>query len=275
MELFDSHFHYYGESTPREYFRNCMAEAAISPQSDVGVPDRLLLMAAGGDYLESCRAREFSQVIDSCWFAAGVHPHNAGKYLESQEDYSEFRNHPKLKAIGELGLDYFYEHSAVEEQKQVFQYFLDLALEWDLPAIVHLRDRDDVWTAYEDGYSLLEPFAAAGGRFVVHCFSGTPEWAKRFLSLGAYLGVTGLVTFNRAYNIRETLTAIPDDRLLIETDAPYLAPVPHRGQENHPGYLALIAARVAAERRREFAAIAALTAANARNLFRIGEGEAI
>lgn len=271
MELFDSHFHYYGESSPLEYFRNCMTEAAIPPQSRIGVPDRLLLMAAGGDYLESCRSREFAQVIETAWFAAGVHPHNAGKFLAAEEDFSGFRHHPKLKAVGEIGLDYFYEHSRPEEQRDVLRRFLDLALEWDLPAIIHLRDGDGVWTAYEDGHALLEPFAAAGGRFVVHCFSGTPEWARRFLALGAYLGVTGLVTFNRAHNIRETLTVIPDERLLIETDSPYLAPIPHRGRENHPGYLALIAARVAEERGREFADIAALTTKNARNFFRIGE----
>lgn len=271
MELFDSHFHYYGEHSPLEYFRNCMVEAAVPPQSEIGVPDPLCLMAAGGDYLESCRAREFAQVIDTAWFAAGVHPHNAGKFLAAPEDFTEFHHHPKLKAIGELGLDYFYEHSGAEEQKSVFRRFLDLALAWDLPAIVHLRDRDGVWTAYEDGYALLEPFAAAGGRFVVHCFSGTPEWAQKFLALGAYLGVTGMVTFNRAHNIREALAVIPDERLLIETDSPYLAPVPHRGRENHPGYLALVAARVAAERRREVEAIARLTAENARTFFRIGE----
>ena len=271
MELFDSHFHYYGENSPLEYFRNCLAEAAVPPQSEIGVPDRLCLMAAGGDFIESCRAREFAQVVETAWFAVGVHPHNAGKYLAAPEEFGEFRNHPKLKAVGELGLDYFYEHSGAEEQKTVFRRFLDLALDWDLPAIVHLRDRDGAWTAYEDGYALLEPFAAAGGRFVVHCFSGTPEWAQRFLGLGAFLGVTGLVTFNRAGNIRETLAAIPDERLLIETDSPYLAPVPHRGAENHPGYLALIAARVAAERHNEFAAIARLTAANAHQFFRIDE----
>ena len=269
MELFDSHFHYYGETSPVEYFRNVRAEAAVPPQSDAGVPEKLYLMAAGGDYLESCRSREFAQVIETAYFAAGVHPHNADKFLAEANDFAVFRGHPKLKAIGELGLDYFYEHSSRAEQMEVFRRFLELALAWDLPAIVHLRDKDGVWTAYEDGLALLTPFAAAGGRFVVHCFSGTPAWAEKFLALGACLGVTGLVTFNRADNIRETLAVIPDDRLLIETDSPYLAPVPHRGVENHPGFLVLIAARVAAERRRELESIARLTTENARRFFRI------
>ena len=111
-----------------------------------------------------------------------------------------------------------------------------------------------------------------GGKFVVHCFSGTPEWARKFLSLGAYLGVTGMVTFNRAQNIRESLAVIPDERLLIETDSPYLAPVPHRGTENHPGFLALIAARVAEERGRSVEEIATLTTANGKRFYAIGEG---
>lgn len=270
MELFDTHFHYYGETSPGEYFRNVMTAAAVPPQGRICVPDRLWLMAAGGDYLESCRSREFAQVIETAYFAAGVHPHNAEKFFAEGNDFSEFRNHPKLKAVGELGLDYFYEHSAREEQKRMFGHFLDLALEWDLPAIVHLRDRDQAWDAYEDGYALLAPFAEKGGRFVVHCFSGTPEWARRFLALGAYLGVTGMVTFNRAHNIRESLAVIPDGRLLIETDSPYLAPAPHRGSENHPGFLALIAARVAEERGRGIAEIAELTTANGMRFYNIG-----
>jgi len=271
MELFDSHFHYCGENSPLEYFRNCLTEAAVPPQSAAGVPERLSLMAVGGDYLESCRAREFAQVVETAWFAAGVYPHNAGEYLAAPESFSEFRNHPKLKAIGELGLDYYYGGASPEDQKRVFGMFLDLAREWELPAIVHLRDRDDSPVAFEEGYALLKPFAAAGGRFVVHCFAGTPEWAEKFLALGAYLGVTGMVTFSRAHNIREALSVIPDDRLLIETDSPYLAPVPHRGEPNHPGFLALIAARVAAERHSETGEIARLTAENARKFFRIGE----
>ena len=267
MELFDSHFHYYGETSPVEYFRNVMAEAAVPPQSDAGVPEKLYLMAAGGDYLESCRSREFAQVIETAYFAAGVHPHNADKFLAEANDFAVFRGHPKLKAIGELGLDYFYEHSSRAEQMEVFRRFLELALAWDLPAIVHLRDKDGVWTAYEDGLALLTPFAAAGGRFVVHCFSGTPAWAEKFLALGACLGVTGLVTFNRADNIRETLAVIPDDRLLIETDCPYMAPVPLRGQRNEPAYIAYVCRKLAELREIDEEAAAEATFENGLRVF--------
>lgn len=268
-ELFDTHFHYYGESSPTEFWQTVEAEAAVPPQSDAGIPRRISAMAVGGDYLESCRAREFAQRIESAWFAVGVHPHEAAEELSVRHDFSEFRGHPKLAAIGELGLDYYYEQSAREEQRRIFAEFLNLALEWDLPAIVHIRDKDDREDAYREAYELLEPFAGAGGRFVVHCFAGSPEWAEKFLALGGYCGVTGMVTFRKAENIRNVVRMIPDERLLIETDSPYLAPVPHRGAANHPGYLVLIAAQLARERGQTLADLAQLTTANGYEFFRL------
>lgn len=269
MELFDSHFHFSGKAAPTEYFRNAMAEAAAPPQSDAGVPETLSLMAVGGDFNESSRSQKFAQAVESAYCAIGVHPHCADNFLSSRNDFSVFRGEPKLKAVGELGLDYFYDSSSRAGQREVFERFLELALAWKLPAIIHLRDRNGVWSAYEDGLAMLTSFATAGGSFVVHCFSGTPAWAEKFLSLGAFLGVTGLVTFKHAENVRETLSVIPDDRLLIETDSPYLAPEPRRGIENNPGLLALIASRVAAERRQTFEQIARLTTENAHRFFHI------
>ncbi len=269
MELFDTHFHYYGESSPVEFVNQIKAELAVPPQRDVAPVARLLMTAVGGDYLESRRAQEFAQVIDDAYFAVGVHPHQAAEYVAEKQDFSEFREHPKLVAVGELGLDYYYEQSARPLQQEVFARFLDLALEWRLPAIVHIRDKETLEDAYEDAFALLKPFAARGGRFVVHCFAGTPAWADRFLALGGYLGVTGMVTFNRARNIRETLAMIPDGRLLIETDSPYLAPVPHRGTDNHPGYVIFVAARIAAERGVTVEEIARLTTANAKQFFQL------
>lgn len=276
IELFDTHFHFYGENTPLEYRRR-IEETLNAPAQREALPvDRLLLLAVGGDYVESCRAREFAQYGDDVWFAAGVHPHQAEAYLHgSGEDFSIFRGHPRLAAIGELGLDYFYDHSPREIQRQVFARFLELALEWELPAVIHIRDREECCDAYADAFELLEGFAGRGGRFVVHCFAGSPEWAERFLSLGGYCGVNGLVTFRRAENVRETLRVIPDDRLLLETDSPYLAPVPHRGVENLPGYLGLIAVRVAEERNMTPVELAEMTTGNGRRFFRIpGKGAA-
>ena len=271
MEIFDTHFHYYGESTPAEFRRMISAELAVPPQSDWGAVDRVYLLAVGGDYLESCRAREFAQAVPDAWFAAGVHPHQAETFRNEGGDFSSFRGHPRLVAVGELGLDYYYEESPREVQKSVLAEFLALALEWNLPVIIHIRDRDGAEDAYVDVYDLLRDFAASGGRFVVHCFAGSPAWAEKFLALGGYCGVTGMVTFNRAENNRETLRVIPDDRLLIETDSPYLAPVPHRGSPNHPGYLILVAARIAAERGWTVEETARLTTRNGFAFFRPAE----
>ena len=133
-----------------------------------------------------------------------------------------------------------------------------------------VRDEEDPCA---DACALLESFAARGGRFVVHCFAGTCDWAERFLALGGYCGVTGMVTFRKAENIREALRVIPDDKLLLETDSPYLAPVPHRGSENLPGFMPLIAAAAAAVRGVTAPELAKVTTANARRFFRISEVE--
>ena len=269
MELFDTHFHYYGEATPVEFMSNVELALSVSPPKDAGSVDRLFMLAVGGDYIESCRAGEFAKTVPHTGYAVGVHPHQAENFMRQQEDFSIFfREGTPPAAIGELGVDYFYDNSPKNQQLEVLERFLDLALEHQLPAIIHIRDKEVCDEAYTDAYRLLEPFARKGGRFVVHCFAGTPGWAEKFLALGAYLGVTGIVTFNRAENIRETLKIIPDDRLLLETDSPYLAPVPHRGKENHPGYLILVARKVAEVRNSSVEHIAALTTANGFELFR-------
>ena len=276
MRLFDTHFHFGGEATPiefmgavREDLRLALDRAGIANIGEVAV----FVAAMGGDYLESLRAREFAAVVPNSRFAAGVHPHNAAEYLKSPQDFSTFFSDPKLVAVGELGLDYFYELSDREAQRQVFGMFLALALEHELPVVVHLRDRDGALDAYRDGLELLEPFAAKGGRFVVHCYAGNAEYMECFLDLGAYVGVTGMVTFKAAENIRENLRNIPDDRLLIETDSPYLAPVPFRGRTNTPGLVALVAAAAAKVRGMDFEALAELTTRNACNFYHLDEAE--
>lgn len=231
IELFDTHFH---------------------PATDFDLADivgrlpseryRIYMMAVGGGMEESLAARRFAEMCPDAWFACGVHPHGAENFDGRIGIWREtFAGNPRLKAVGELGLDYFYDFSPREAQLEAFRAFLNLALEWDLPAVVHIRDREGRDEAYRDAWRLLEPFAERGGRMVIHCFAGTPEWAERFLWLGAFLGATGMATFKRAENIRGVLAQVPPERLLIETDSPYLAPVPLRGTENHPGNLPVIA----------------------------------
>jgi TatD DNase family protein len=257
MELFDTHFHFYGDKqTPEEYYEQ------------IKTPELKYLLAAGADLKESRTAQGFAEAIDNSWFAAGIHPHSAEEF-ENIQDFEEFKNHPKLAAVGEIGLDYFYDNSPRKIQRSVMENFLTMALEWEKPAIIHIRDGEDKFDAYADGLAMLKDFAGDNGRFVVHCFSGTPGWAEKFMELGAFLGVTGIVTFPRASNIRETLKIIPEERLVIETDSPYLAPVPYRGKTNNPGYVIKVAEKIAEERGKDIEEIASITTANAFRLFKI------
>ncbi|MCI7644595.1 MAG: TatD family hydrolase [Lentisphaeria bacterium] len=258
MDLFDTHFHFYSEETPEAF--------CALVKSDFN----LYMMAVGGNFEESLKAQTFAQAIENSVFAAGVHPQSAiGR--EQVREFEIFRHAPKLAAVGELGLDYYYEAGERKVQREVFESFLALALEWNLPAIVHCRDKDEKFDAYEDCYAMLKDFSAAGGRFVVHCFTGTAAWGEKFLELGGYLGVTGIVTFNKAGNVRDNLKIIPFDRLLLESDSPYLSPVPFRGKPNHPSYTIKTAVRVASELGKSLDSVAAQTTANAMKFYNFRE----
>ena len=269
MQLFDTHFHFYGDVTAQEYDSNIKASLSASEAAlQCGNTD-LFLNAVGADYSESLKAQSFANSVENCVFSCGVHPHSAEKHLAEKEDFSIFRNDSRLVAVGELGIDCFYDYSNLNAQLEVFEKFLQIALEWNLPAIVHIRDKDDSFGAYEHAYRLLKDFAASKGRFVVHCFAGNPYWAEQFSGLGAYCGVTGMVTFKKAENIRENLKVIPLDKLLIETDSPYLAPIPHRGKENNPGYLIHVAERTAQEYGISLAEFSEITTENGKKFFGI------
>ncbi len=256
ITLFDTHFHYDANISFQDYLDMLPSDYNFK------------LLAAVSGIEDTKHAQSFATFAPNVYFTAGIHPHEA-ESAGNLDEFEQFANDPKLKAVGEIGLDYFYGNSTKAAQLTVFEYFLQLALRWQQPAVVHLRDKDNEFSAYEDGYKLLEKFAQQGGKFVVHCFSGTPEWAEKFVKIGGYLGVTGMVTFNKAVNIRESLKHIPNDRLLLETDAPYLAPIPYRGKTNHPKYMVEIAQFVAKEKGLEFAELAGLTTANGIKLFNI------
>lgn len=191
------------------------------------------------------RNLEIVERFDDVFCAAGVHPHNAASEpAMSVARLAEIAEHPKLVGIGESGLDYHYDHSPREEQQASFRTHIQAARETGLPLVVHTRSADD------DTIRILrEEGAGEGGdkplRGVIHCFSSSRELAESAVKFGFYVSLSGILTFNRSDDIRATVRDLPMDRLLVETDSPYLAPVPKRGKRNEPAYVAHTAARLA------------------------------
>jgi TatD DNase family protein len=196
--------------------------------------------------------------------SVGIHPHDAATADDAALDTLRgLAGRDGVVAIGETGLDYHYEHSSKAEQQHAFARCIVLARELGLPLVIHVRD------AHADAAALLraEPLADAGS--VVHCFTGDVADARRYLDLGLYLSISGIVTFRNADSLRAAVRHIPADRLLIETDAPYLAPVPHRGKRNEPGHVRVVAESVATLRGEAFEQLARTTTGNALRFFRL------
>jgi len=255
IKLFETHFHPDKTESPAEYVKK--AEYA-----GVGY-----LVAVGSNLVTSKSASEFAEQCSNVFFSAGIHPHDASDFNGDSEPFINLLKKEKCIATGEIGLDYYYGYSGKDEQQSVFKYFLSLALELNLPAIVHCRDKENADDAYRDSFSILKEFSENGGRFVVHCFTGTVAWAEKFLDLGAYIGITGIVTFPKAQNVRDVVNIVPIDRLLVETDTPYLAPVPERGKQNHSANLPYIAEKIAEIKNKTVSEIAADTTGNAKSFF--------
>jgi TatD DNase family protein len=209
------------------------------------------------------RVQKIAERFPDVWCSVGIHPHETTNEPEAPAArLVELARHPKVVGIGETGLDYYYEHSPRERQKEVFRHHIQAATRSGLPLIVHSREAD------EDTIGLLEAGAASGPLSgVIHCFSSTAFLAERALALGFYISLSGIVTFRNAEALRAISRRIPDDRLLVETDAPYLAPVPHRGKRNEPAFVVHTAALVADLRGVEPEALARTTTANFHRLF--------
>lgn len=208
---------------------------------------------------------ELSETYDFLYCAVGIHPHDSKEFSEETlESIREMASNKKVVAIGEVGLDYHYDFSPQNIQKECFAAQIQLALELKLPLIIHDREahRDvlDIIKA-EKGYE-------AGGVF--HCFSGSVELARTVLDLGFYIALGGAVTFKNAVKPVEVAKYVPADRLLVETDSPYMAPVPYRGKRNDSGYLHEIIQKIAEIRSSDFDVIANTTAQNANRLFGLG-----
>ncbi len=197
------------------------------------------------------------------WCSVGVHPHEAEKeLLDDEAALVAEAAHPKVVAIGETGLDYYYEHSPRAPQQENFRSHIAAARRTGLPVIVHTRDADD------DTIDILREEMAKGAfTGLIHCFTGTQKLADAALELGLYISVSGIATFKNSTPLRDVIKSVPLDRLLVETDAPYLAPVPHRGKTNEPSFVVHTAAMLAELKGVSEKELAAATTANFFRLF--------
>lgn len=244
----DSHCHLQYDGLPAD---------ALERAAAAGV-DRMICI--GTDAEQSKQAIEVAASAPGrVWATVGQHPHEA-KY--GTDGLLPLLDQPGVVGVGECGLDYYYEHSPRDLQRAAFAAQIGLARVHDLTLVIHTRD------AWDDTFAILAD-EVAPERVVFHCFSGGPAEARRALEFGAYLSFSGILTFKTADDIRAAAAKCPANRLLVETDAPYLAPVPHRGQPNEPAFVAVVGAALAAVRGVEPEEMAALTAANATAAFQL------
>ena len=207
--------------------------------------------------------RAMAEAFPDVWCSVGVHPHEAEKeLLEDAAPLLVETGHPKVIGIGETGLDYYYEHSPRTPQQRNFRAHIDAARRAHLPLIVHTRDADD------DTIAVLEDEMGKGSfTGLIHCFTGTQRLADAALALGFYISVSGIATFKNSQSLRDVIKTVPLERLLVETDAPYLAPVPHRGKTNEPAFVAFTAKMLAEIKGVSEAELAAVTTENFFRLF--------
>lgn len=222
-----------------------------------------LILDPGCDEASSALALELAERYPFVWAAVGFHPEDLGSFSEeAYERVKALARRPKCAAIGEIGLDYYWDASQKETQKALFRRQIDLALELDKPVIVHDRE------AHGDSLAIVRDYPALRGVF--HCFSGSPEMAEELLSRGWYLGFDGPVTYKNARRALEVLALCPLNRLLLETDSPYLSPVPQRGKRNDSSNLRYVAEKIGQVKGLSGEAVAAAALENGRRLFRIG-----
>ncbi len=250
--IFDTHAHYDDEKFDED--RELLLESLPSK----GV---VSIINCGCDLKSSLKSIEFTEKYDYFYCAVGIHPSNiTDASYEELDKIKELYRRDKCVAVGEIGLEYHYDFVPKDLQLDIFEKQLRLANELELPVIVHDRE------AHEDTMNLLKKYKPKG---VVHCFSGSVEMAKEVLKLGMYIGLGGAVTFKNARKPLELAEYLPSDRLLLETDCPYMSPVPFRGQRNSSDLIAFSAEKIAEVRNTDVQQLINIAAENAHKLFRI------
>ena len=255
--LVDSHAHIQGPE-----FAADVAQV-IEQARAVGV-ERIIVVGGAGDLSSNDAALELAKSFSGLYATVGMHPHDAKEVSDKDlERLDELARSPQVVAIGETGLDFYYNHSPRQIQIKLFCRFIHMARETGLPLVVHNRE------AQREVVELLRREGKGDLRGVVHCFTGNYEAAREILDTGFYLSFTGIITFKNADSLRDVVRKLPLNRVLVETDSPYLAPVPHRGKRNEPAHVRFVAQTIAAVRGIRLEEVAEATSNNARNLFGI------
>lgn len=257
----DSHCHLAGE----EFAADLPDVVGRAKAAGVG---RALVILALDDAAELARADTVRVAWSACRFAVGVHPHNAKAVAHELDSFVDrllglVETTRDIRAIGEIGLDYHYDFSPRELQQEVFRRQLEVAASINIPVVIHTRE------AEEDTLRIIEEVRERMGvlRGVFHCFTGDAAAAARALATGFLVSIPGVATFPKAESLRQAVAGLPDDRMLVETDSPYLAPIPYRGKRNEPAYVAKVVERLAAVRGVSAASIAEATDRNFDRLF--------
>lgn len=253
--LFDSHAHLNDEKFDED------RDELIKSLKEKGVD---LVLNIGADIESSIESIELSKNYDFIYASVGVHPHEVSSMNEeSIETLRELSKNEKVVAIGEIGLDYYYDNSPRETQKEWFIKQIELANELKLPIIIHDRD------AHQDTFDIIKKYKSPEIGCVIHCFSGSVELAREYIKMNCYISIPGTVTFKNNRKTVEVAREIPLEYLLIETDSPYMAPTPHRGKRNDPSLVQFVADKIAVEKGISYEKVCEVTKENAKKLFNI------
>ena len=258
--MIDSHCHLADDTFARD------VQEVIGRAQAAGLTHALCILAAENP-VEASRAKQLVRMWPALRFGIGVHPHQAGHFSGREGDVgplvrSVIASIAETRALGEIGLDYHYDFAPKDVQQEVFRIQIRLASELDLPIIIHTREAED------DTLAILRQEAGVSVRGVMHCFTGTPRLAEHALALGMHISFAGIVTFPRGANVREVAALVPADRMLCETDSPYLAPTPHRGKRNEPAWVVRVTEQLAELRGVSLEDFSRQTRANFEALFR-------
>lgn len=256
-ELFDSHAHVDGPEFDAD------RDEVLARARAAGVK-RMVVIGAVGDPSSAERSVALAEKDPNVWATVATHPHDTGKMTPDWwATHERLARHPRVVAIGETGLDYYYDHSPHDVQQAAFGRFIELAHAVDKPVVCHIRD------AHEDARAILKQARAAELGCVIHCFTGTPDDAQAYAEMGCYVSFSGIITYKTAQPLRDALPLVPRDRLMIETDCPYLAPVPKRGKRNEPAFVAHTAELIAQCLGIPFEDLARITTENTCRVYRL------